>query len=73
MRRPALVWVSTLGSLAIFDLWCARNDVEGDSLSEITRTALRTHTPLGQAVFIGAWAGLTAWLVPHICRAIQDA
>lgn len=72
MQRPELVWGGTLGALVAFDLWCAKNDTEGDSLSECTRTLLRTHTRIGQALFIGGWAALTAWLVPHICRSIAD-
>lgn len=72
MRRPGLVWGGALGALAVFDLWCARNAVVGDSLSECTRSVLRTHTRAGQAAFVLGWAALTAWLVPHICRTIAD-
>lgn len=72
MRRPSLVWGGALGALGLFDLWCAKNATVGDSLSECTRAALRTHTRAGQVAFIGGWAALTAWLVPHICRAIDN-
>jgi hypothetical protein len=72
MRRPGLVWGGVLGGLTVFDLWCARNAVVGDSLSECTRSALRTHTTVGRALFVGCWAALTAWLVPHICRQLAD-
>jgi hypothetical protein len=72
MRRPAFVWAGALGGLAVLDLWCARNAVVGDSLSEVTRATLRTHTRLGKATFVGFWTGLTVWLVPHIIRAIDD-
>ncbi len=50
-----------------------RNGTEVDSLSEITRTSLRTHTRAGQTAFVFAWAALTSWLVPHICRSIKEA
>lgn len=73
MRRPALVWGGALGALAVFDYWCAKNAVEGDSLSEVARAALRTHTRAGQVAFVLGWAALTAWLVPHICRTIKEA
>lgn len=74
MRRANLFWPTVLGSLGILDFWCAKNATVGDSLSEVTRATLRTHTPLGRAAFVGAWAGLTVWLIPHICRgAIADA
>lgn len=72
MRRPVSFWAGVLGVLAALDLWCARNTTTGDSLSEVTRAALRTHTPAGRAAFIGAWAALTVWLVPHIVRAVDD-
>lgn len=68
MRRPVLFWATSIGTLAAFDYWCATNAVEGDSLSECTRALLRTDTLAGGLVFVGAWAGLTAWFVPHILR-----
>lgn len=71
MRRPTLVWGGVLGALGLLDYWCAKNATDGDSLSECTRAALRTHTRAGQVVFVAAWAALTAWLVPHICRRID--
>lgn len=75
MRRPVAraFWIGVLGSLGLFDYWCAKNRTDGDSLSEVTRAVLRTHHPVGRAVFIGAWAGLSAWLIPHICRVVRDA
>lgn len=72
MRRPVVVWSSTIGALIVADLWAAYNAVEGDSLSEVTRTALRTDTPEGKALFVLGWAALTAWFVPHICRTIKE-
>lgn len=72
MRRPVVVWVTAIGSLSLFDVWAAYNAVEGDSLSEVTRTALRTDTPEGRALFVLGWAALSAWFVPHICRTIKE-
>lgn len=70
-RRPAHIWGGTLGALIVFDVWAAYNAIEGDSLSEVTRAALRTDTPEGKALFVLGWAALSAWLVPHICRAVR--
>lgn len=72
MRRPAVVWVSTLGTLVAFDYWCATNDTVGDSLSEVARATLRTHTLAGGVAFVVGWGALTAWLVPHILRNIDN-
>jgi hypothetical protein len=65
-----LIWGGTLGALVAFDVWAAYNDIEGDSLSEVTRAALRTDTPEGRALFVLGWASLSAWFVPHICRRV---
>lgn len=73
MPRPGAVWAACLGGLIALDLWCDRNTVTGDTLSECTRAVLRTHTPAGRATFVGGWVALTAWLVPHICRTIKEA
>ena len=70
MRRPGLVWASLLGSLAVLDLLCDRRHDE-TTLSAVTRRAYRTHTLGGRVAFVGSWALLTAWLVPHICRAVH--
>lgn len=72
MRRPASIWGGALGALVVFDIWAARNAVVGDSLSEVARATLRTDTTEGRALFVLGWAALTAWLVPHICRAVTD-
>lgn len=71
MRRPAVVWIGTIGGLAAFDYWCAKNDVVGDSLSEVARATFHTHTVIGAAAFVTGWGALTAWLIPHILRNID--
>lgn len=67
------MWGGALGALIAFDIWAAYNAVDGDSLSEVTRAALRTDTAEGRALFVIGWAALTAWFVPHICRSVADA
>lgn len=72
MRRPVAVWVGVLTTLGLFDYWCAKNTTVGDSLSECIRAELRTDTPTGRALFLGGWAALSAWFIPHICRRITN-
>lgn len=66
--RPQIVWGSTLGALIAYDIRCAYNDTDGDSLSEVVRAALRTDTKVGRALFVGGWLALSGWLLPHILR-----
>ena len=72
MRRPALIWGGLLGSLTILDIWCDRNNVVGDSLSECVRATLRTDTPEGRAALVAFWLGLSGWVIPHWLRAVTD-
>lgn len=72
MSRPEVFWVASIGSLAAFDYWASKNAVTGDSLSECTRALLRTNTRPGRVAFVLAWGALTAWLVPHILRVVDD-
>lgn len=73
MRNPNLFWGGSIGVLAVLDVWCHRNATTGDTLSECTRLVFRTHTPTGRAAFLGAWIGLSLWLVPHINRKVEEA
>lgn len=68
MRRPCMVWGFGLSGWVAYDVWCAYNDVEGDSLSEVIRYVMRTDTPAGRGLFLTGWTALTVWVVPHICR-----
>jgi hypothetical protein len=68
MRRPALFWGDTLTALGIVDLWCARNAVVGDSLSECSRAWFRVHTPAGELAFTTALTAGAVILHRHICR-----
>lgn len=73
MRRPHLVWGGILASLTALDVWCAVNDHDDDSLSEVIRSAFRTDTPAGRFALVGVWSGLTAWLLPHLLRGSHNA
>lgn len=68
MRSPRNIWLGIAAALTVLDIWAARNQLQGDSLSECTRELFRTDTPAGRAALVGAWAALTAWLIPHLLR-----
>ena len=70
MRHPGLVWATLLGSLAVLDLLCDRRH-DDTTLSAVTRRAYRTHTLGGRVAFVGSWALLSGWLVPHILAAAE--
>lgn len=74
MTRPVALgfWLTVLAGLGLFDLWCAKNATDGDSLSEVAREVFRTETPAGRAALIGFWAALSAWLIPHLCRTARE-
>jgi hypothetical protein len=71
MRRPLLVWASCIGALVVLDVWCDRRRDDW-TLSCQVRRLFHTDHKAGRLTFIAAWAGLTAWFVPHVCRRIAD-
>ena len=70
--RPALVWLGLVGGPIAFDVWAARNDITGDSLSECVRAGLHTETPAGKVAFVAGWTALSAWFIPHILRRVNE-
>lgn len=66
MVRPVHIWSAAIGGLIIYDIRCDRDDIPGNTLSEVIRTHVRTHHPVGRAAFLLGWGTLTAWFVPHI-------
>lgn len=70
MRHPRRIWLASIGSLVVLDVWTSRNGVAGDSLSEVTRSIYRPETRLGRVAFVGSWVALSSWLIPHICKEI---
>jgi hypothetical protein len=71
MRRPLAVWASCIGALVALDVWCDRRR-DDSTLSCQVRRLFRTDHKTGRLAFIAAWAGLTAWFVPHVCRSITS-
>lgn len=69
--RPRYVWGGILGTLAAYDYYADRNAIDGDTLSEVTRSIFAVHTPAGRVVFVGSWLTLTAWVLPHILKAAR--
>lgn len=70
MRHPRRVWLASVGSLILLDVWAAHNATAGDSLSEVTRSIYRPDTLPGRCVFVASWVALSSWLIPHICKEI---
>lgn len=72
MKHPARFWAGAFAALGLVDLWADRNNVTGDTLSECTRRAYRTHTTVGRVAFVASWVALSWWLVPHILKSAKD-
>jgi hypothetical protein len=71
MRRPLETWASCIGALVALDIWCDRRR-NNSTLSCQLRRIFHTDRKSGRLAFIAAWAGLTAFIVPHICRRISN-
>jgi hypothetical protein len=63
----AFVWGGTVAAVAAMDVYANRRR-DGSTLSMFVRRAFRTETQPGRVAFVGAWAALSGWFVPHICR-----
>jgi hypothetical protein len=71
MRRPLLVWASSIGALIALDVWCDRRR-DDSTLSCQLRRIFHTDHKAGRLAFIATYAAGTCWFVPHICRRIAD-
>ena len=63
------VWVTILavaGAFEAYGVWVRRGT--GDTLSEVTRWALRTDTRAGAAVFLTGWTAFALWFPAHVVR-----
>lgn len=63
MRRVCAGWLGFWAAFGIADYWLSKR---GASLSRAAKWLFRTHTKRGRFAFIAGWAGLSAWLIPHI-------
>lgn len=68
MRHPRRVWLVSIGSLIVLDVWADRNGTPDDCLSDVVRLIYRTDKPLGRSAFVGSWLALSSWIIPHICK-----
>lgn len=68
MRKQRLTWAVLLGTPTALELWAVATDRTPWTLSCVTRDVLRTNCDAGRVTFLAAWAALTLWFVPHICR-----
>lgn len=58
-------WIGTISTMIAADIILDKRR-NGSTLSEAARWIFRTDTRLGKAVFVGSWAALSTWLIPHI-------
>lgn len=70
--RPSRVWGALIAAGVIYEAYGVLGDVEGDTLSEVTRAVFHTSHPVGKAAFALGWGALTAWFVPHIVAPAWD-
>ncbi|MGW7100424.1 hypothetical protein [Streptomyces sp. NPDC054838] len=64
---PDWAWGAILSTAFAYEMWTVFNKADGDTLSERIRAWFHTTSSrTGKAAFVIAWAGLTAWFVPHI-------
>lgn len=71
MHRGTVIWAAGIGPLIVLDIALDKRH-DGSTLSEATRYIYRTETRYGRYAFIASWLGLTAWLIPHICKQGSD-
>ena len=63
---PRWIWGGLLAAGAAYEAYGIHGDVEGDTLSEVTRELFHTSHPVGKAIFLTAYLTFSAWFVPHI-------
>ena len=71
-RHPVPAWAGVIGGLVALDLWCDRNTIVGDSLSECIRLVFHTEHPAGRTAFVAAYAAGSYWFVPHILKRVNE-
>lgn len=65
MKRSDVVWLTAIFAAIGADVWCSRKQ-DGTALSCTVRRLFRVHHRVGQLAFLGGWAYLTYWFLPHI-------
>jgi hypothetical protein len=70
VNRRRWIWGGLAGVGLVAELVSLRRH-DGATLSETARAVFATHTPAGRLAFVGAWAALTVFLVPHICKLVE--
>lgn len=71
--RPGVVWGGLLAVGVTYEAYGLLGDVEGDTLSEVTRALFHTSHPVGKGVFLAGYLGFSAWFVPHIVCKVSGA
>lgn len=61
------IWAGAFVVLGIIDVYAAHVKHDG-TLSQAGREVFRTNTPVGKAVWVTGWTGLSAFIIPHIWK-----
>jgi hypothetical protein len=71
--RAPWAWVGLWAVGSSVEIWALITKKPEYTLSHGLRTVFCTRTPAGKLAFVGGWALLTNWLVPHILRSTAEA
>lgn len=67
MDSAEIVWAGIILAGVSFEAYALANRRNGDTLSEVTRSAFRVKTSkVGRAVFASSWAAFSVWFAGHI-------
>lgn len=66
IKRGHIVWAALLLVGGAVEAHGIRHPGQGDTLSEVTRSAFSVHTRPGAAAFLLGWGGFAAWYTRHI-------
>lgn len=71
MSSPRSFWPGYLAAGVTYQLLALRRH-DNSHLSACVRDLYRVHTTTGRVALVVSWTALTAWLLPHWCRAVDE-
>lgn len=66
MASADWVWAGIIAAGVAFETYALKNGRDGDTLSEVTRSAFRVRTRAGAILFGVAWTSFSAWYLGHV-------
>ena len=67
-RNVRLWWSALAATVAALETWAVLHPQHEATLSHLTRTLCRTHTPIGRTFFAASWTTFAIWFGHHILR-----